>query len=69
MGVKDYQLWVFNRWGQEVFYTEDHRQGWDGTVMNKGNQEAVQGVYAYRVIFRSVDGKPYRYFGHVTLVR
>jgi gliding motility-associated-like protein len=69
MGVKEYQLWVFNRWGQEVFYTEDHRQGWDGTVMNKGNQEAVQGVYAYRVIFRSVDGKPYRYFGQVTLVR
>lgn len=69
LGVKDFQLWVYNRWGQEVFYTEDPDERWDGTVHNAGNLEPVQGVYAYRVLFRSVDGRPYKYFGSVTLVR
>jgi PKD repeat protein len=69
MGVKDYRMWVFNRWGQEVFYSEDHRVHWDGRVYNQGNQEVVQGVYAYRVTFRSVEGEPFEYLGSVTLVR
>lgn len=69
MGVKDYQMWVFNRWGQLMFYSEDHREGWDGTLMNSGNLEPVTGVYAYRVRFRSVDGEPFEYLGSVTLVR
>lgn len=69
MGVRDYKMWVFTRWGQEVFYSEDPTEMWDGTVYNKGNQEVVQGVYAYKVAFRSVDGKPYEYLGSVTLVK
>ncbi len=69
LGVKEYQLWVFNRWGQEVFYSEDPTEKWDGTVQNAGNRETVQGVYAYRVRFRSVDGEPFQYHGSVTLVR
>jgi len=69
MGVKDYQLWVFNRWGQQVFYSENHAEHWDGTVQHTGNPEVVQGVYAYRVRFRSVDGESFEYLGNVTLIR
>lgn len=69
MGVKDYRMWVFNRWGQLMFYSEDHREHWDGTLQHSGNPTVVQGVYAYRVKFRSLDGKPFEYTGSVTLVR
>lgn len=68
MGVKDYRMWVFNRWGQQMFYSEDHREQWDGTVQHSGNPEVVKGVYAYRVTFRSIDGEPFEYIGSVTLV-
>ncbi len=69
MGVRDFQLWVFNRWGQQVWYTEDHRARWDGTLSNAGNRDPVPGVYGYRALFRTLEGKPQRRFGTVTVVR
>jgi gliding motility-associated-like protein len=33
--VKSYQLTVYNRWGEAVFQTTDHLQGWDGTIKGR----------------------------------
>lgn len=69
MGVRDFQLWVFNRWGQQVWYSEDHRERWDGTVNNTGNHQPTGGVFSYRALFRTLEGRPQRRFGTVTIVR
>jgi gliding motility-associated-like protein len=29
--VKQYQFWIYNRWGQVVFHSVDLSKGWDGT--------------------------------------
>jgi gliding motility-associated-like protein len=42
----EYQLNIFNRWGQLVFRTNDYNQGWDGTF--KG-EKAPAGAYVYTV--------------------
>jgi gliding motility-associated-like protein len=39
---------VFNRWGTEVFYTDDINQGWDGYYNNK-----LQGIDTYSYIIRA----------------
>lgn len=39
--VFDYQLQVFNRWGQRVFITNDVTQGWDGKINGKEQPNAV----------------------------
>lgn len=59
---------IFNRWGQEVFYTTDIKKGWDGTY-NGVPQE--MGIYYYQVIVAEpdnmVENKAYK--GSVTLIR
>jgi gliding motility-associated-like protein len=57
--VDEYQLQVFNRWGQKVFDTRDANSGWNGIF--KGKQATV-GVYVYFVRFKnSVNEKSYKY--------
>jgi len=48
IGVEEgwYSLRVFDRWGLEVFSTEDPASGWDGT-MNNGGDPLPQDVYVW----------------------
>ena len=53
VGGDEYELIVFDRWGKEVFRTEDPQEGWDGNYKN-GNP-AEQAVYTYKVIVHNGD--------------
>jgi gliding motility-associated-like protein len=57
---------VFNRWGQELFSTNDPKKGWDGTW--KGVPQDM-GVYQYLIRVAYPDGYVETYQGNVTLVR
>jgi gliding motility-associated-like protein len=64
--VSDYQMTIWNRWGQEVFRSVDPTVGWDGTY--KG-QQALTGVYALILTYRNVFGQEKLVKGNVTLTR
>lgn len=57
---------IFNRWGQEIFYTNDIRKGWDGTYKGKKQDP---GVYHYMMRVAYANGKTKFIKGDVTLVR
>lgn len=57
---------VFNRWGQEIFSTNDIRKGWDGSW--KGVPQDM-GAYQYIIRVAYPDGYVETYKGDVTLVR
>jgi len=57
---------IFNRWGQEIFNTNDAKKGWDGTFNNVA-QEA--GVYNYLIKVSYPDGRVETFKGDVTLIR
>lgn len=62
-----YQFRVFNRWGQQVFFTTDKNKGWDGTVET---MPAQQEVYIWKVIVTPASGDDDQVFmGRVTLIR
>jgi gliding motility-associated-like protein len=61
-----YDLKVFNRWGQELFFTNDEASGWDGSV--KGKQAPI-GVYAFQLIFQFEEKEELRRLGRITLKR
>ncbi len=63
--LEQFSLRVFNRWGQQVFYTTDKYKGWDG--QHKG-VEASLGVYVYMLEY-SIRGKPVLQKGNLTLLR
>jgi gliding motility-associated-like protein len=65
----NFQLDVFNRWGDLVFSAQDPNVPWAGGV-DGGNYFATNGVYAYRVRVRSLEsGVIETVTGSVELVR
>ena len=66
LGMLNYTLRVYNRWGQLVFMTNDINTGWDGTYRNK---RLDQGVYVYLVDYSLKQNKLLQQKGTITLVR
>jgi gliding motility-associated-like protein len=64
--ARDYEMTIWNRWGQEVFRTTDPQSGWDG--YHRG-QQAMTGVYAYIINYRNPFGEMKSVKGNVTLTR
>ncbi len=64
----NYNLKIFDRWGNLVYTTQDINAGWDGKA-NHGSNVAQQDVYEWKVSFTDVFGKAHNEVGNVTLVR
>ena len=57
---------IFDRWGQEIFETQDIKSGWDGKVKGKAAQVDT---YAWKVTYRvGSDGKNTVLTGTVTII-
>lgn len=68
IGVLEYTLRVFNRWGEQVYFSTDMNNFWDGTVRG-GIELAKEDVYVYTIYAVGVDYEEYTFKGHVTLMR
>lgn len=67
-GIQQFNFQIWNRWGAEIFSTQDPSTGWNGRMQNTG-QEAPPGVYVVLATFRGPRGEPHEYKGFVTLIR
>lgn len=64
----EYSLAIFDRWGNTVYQSTGIDGAWNGKTI--AHKDAEQGVYAYRIRFRSPnDQKEQVKTGSVTLVR
>lgn len=64
--LAEYELWIFNRWGQLVYTTKNAAAGWDG--MQRGFNSPT-GYYMYRVNYRFAGRNPKTTKGSVLLLR
>jgi len=64
--IVEFNCWVFNRWGQEVYHWTDPQKGWDGTVKGK---PASEGAYFYVIRAKGADGIEYKLKGDINLLR
>ena len=64
--MKDFQMIIYSRAGEQVFESRNPDEGWDGTV--KGMKAPV-GVYVYIIKFIDAFGQQHDLKGSVTLVR
>ncbi|MBK9105542.1 MAG: gliding motility-associated C-terminal domain-containing protein [Saprospiraceae bacterium] len=60
------RLKIFDRFGDQVFESQDAIAGWDGTSRSR---PAQSGVYAYVLIYAYKDGIPRMMTGDITLLR
>ena len=68
IGIEQFELWIFDRWGVNIYYTNDMQKGWDGTVQGTSNP-VQQDVYVWKVKIKDVFNKKHDYVGHVTVLR
>jgi gliding motility-associated-like protein len=66
IGLQNFALRVYDRWGQLIFMTNDINRGWDGTYKNK---KLDQGVYVYLVEYLLSKNNLLQQKGTITLVR
>lgn len=64
--LRSFELWVYNRWGQELYHTTDPSDGWDGHI---GGSIAPTGAYYYLVKAEGTDDIKYVKKGALNLIR
>jgi len=65
-GVEEFELQIYNRWGELLYQSKDINIGWDGYYRNR---MAQQGVYVWRASVTFTDGKQVIRAGDLTLLR
>ena len=65
-GISSYHLWIYDRWGELLFESDQLFPSWDGTY--KG-QDLNTGVYVYQVDITMWDATHIIKKGDVTLFR
>ncbi len=67
-GLKDYELQIWDRYGELVFSTRDPREGWNGSMHNTG-RPLPPGTYLYYLSFTEPRGKKISKKGSLVLIR
>lgn len=63
--IKDFNLQIFNRWGQLVFQSGNPNERWDGSF---NGEKVPQGVYVYRLSAQGPTGKKETKEGNLNVV-
>ncbi len=66
--IKEFEMTIYDRWGNNIYYTDDIKKPWDGRA-NKGPEIAQRDVYVFVVKVIDFKLRKHDYRGIVTLVR
>jgi gliding motility-associated-like protein len=66
---EDYELMIFDRWGELIFYSDDPVKGWDGRY--KTGKLVPQGSYVWKLFYKNYCLAPtyQTKFGHINVIR
>lgn len=64
--ISELELYIFDRWGELLFTSNDMEIGWDGTV--NGNM-AKTDTYVWKATYVETSGKEHTVTGHVNLLK
>ena len=64
--IESVELFIYNRWGQQIFQSNDLSEGWDGRFKNELLEPDVYGYYVRATCF---NGDDFFRKGNVTLLR
>lgn len=70
IGIASFKMWVFDRWGNVIFETDDINKAWDGSVNGKGNYDTTkEDVYVWKAEVTDVLQQKHDLIGHVSLIK
>jgi len=66
-GAEFYEFWVFDRWGEQIYYSTKSGTPWDGKYKGESVQD---GVYVWKLhIKEKLSPKVHDVVGHVTILK
>lgn len=65
-GLNNFNLTIYNRWGEKIYESENQTEGWKGT---QNGTELNSGVYVYAISYTDTDGNDQLVTGNVTLIK
>jgi gliding motility-associated-like protein len=66
--IKEFNMQIFNRWGELIYETSNIEKGWDGTTKD-GSSIFMTAVYVYNIKIKDWQDLNHKYIGKVTLVK
>ena len=76
IGILEYEMWIYDRWGNQIFHCniddlpQDPLCHWNGKVENgPSGLIAQQDVYVWLIEFKDIFYKKHKRIGHVSMVR
>lgn len=72
MGVdpENYEFWIFDRWGNLIYYTDNWYNLWDGKVQGGSSNSLAQiDTYVWKIKCKDILGARHTYIGKVSLIR
>jgi gliding motility-associated-like protein len=69
--IKEFEMWIFDRWGNSIYKCNSMDEPWNGPVDNglHGEKTAQEDVYVWKIKIKDCFDQPHQYIGIVTLVR
>ncbi len=64
--IKSFEMYVFDRWGMELFHSTNINEGWDGTFKGFFCQEDI---YIYKITVTDSQDNQHSYIGNITLIK
>ncbi len=67
---QDYNLLIFNRWGEVVFESNDASVGWNGTYGAGSDRIVKEGTYVWKIDFKeTMSDQRHTHTGHVNVLK
>jgi gliding motility-associated-like protein len=66
--VKTFEMYIFDRWGMQLFYSNNINNGWTGVVKG-GSSISQEDIYVYKINVTDVMNNQHSYVGNVTLIK
>lgn len=64
--IVEFECWIFDRYGTQMYHFSDPQGGWDGKYKGK---LVSPGVYYYVIKAKGADGKNYKRSGDINIIR
>ena len=64
--IIEYQIFIFNRWGELLYQSNDITKGWDGM---RNGESVANGIYIYSIKAKGIDDKKYKIIGNINLMK
>jgi gliding motility-associated-like protein len=68
-GIRDFKMYIFDRWGNLTYLSDDINKGWNGRKMGKSDDVIQEDVYVWKIELKNFKGESRQFHGIVNLIK